>query len=55
MWGQSWENILDLTIPYPGKNYLDVTPQMIKQVCTNFVNGFYTSHYYITIKRKIVK
>ncbi|KAL5242758.1 hypothetical protein ACI65C_010168 [Semiaphis heraclei] len=31
MWGQSWENILDLTIPYPGKNYLDVTPQMIKQ------------------------
>jgi len=33
MWGQSWENILDLTIPYPGKNYLDVTPQMIKQVC----------------------
>lgn len=32
MWGQSWENILDLTIPYPGKNYLDVTPQMIKQV-----------------------
>lgn len=32
MWGQSWENILDLTIPYPGKNYLDVTPQMQKQV-----------------------
>lgn len=50
MWGQSWENILDLTIPYPGKNYLDVTPQMIKQVCTNFVNMLYILQYNITIK-----
>lgn len=33
MWGQSWENILDITIPYPGKNFLDVTPEMLKQVC----------------------
>lgn len=32
MWGQSWENILDVTIPYPGKNFLDVTPEMQKQV-----------------------
>nr|CAD7402926.1 unnamed protein product [Timema poppensis] len=31
MWGQSWSNILDVTIPYPGKNFLDVTPQMIEQ------------------------
>ncbi|XP_065226305.1 angiotensin-converting enzyme-like [Planococcus citri] len=31
MWGQSWENILDVTIPYPGKNFLDVTPEMLKQ------------------------
>lgn len=32
MWGQSWSNILDVTIPYPGKNFLDVTTEMNKQV-----------------------
>lgn len=25
-------NIQDITIPYPGKNYLDVTPEMQAQV-----------------------
>lgn len=29
MWGQSWSNIVDLTMPYPGKNYLDATPEML--------------------------
>jgi hypothetical protein len=32
MWGQSWSNILDVTIPYPGKNFLDVTTEMVQQV-----------------------
>lgn len=32
MWAQSWSNILDETIPYPGKNFLDVTSEMNKQV-----------------------
>lgn len=31
MWAQSWANILDITIPYPGKNFLDVTPNMLDQ------------------------
>ncbi|XP_058791244.1 angiotensin-converting enzyme isoform X3 [Phymastichus coffea] len=31
IWGQSWTNILDMTQPYPGKNYLDVTQEMIDQ------------------------
>lgn len=31
MWAQSWTNILDITIPYPGKNFLDVTPNMQDQ------------------------
>ncbi|CAG9809927.1 unnamed protein product [Chironomus riparius] len=30
MYGQSW-NILDLTLPYPGRTYLDVTPAMRAQ------------------------
>ncbi|KAG8244984.1 hypothetical protein J6590_012350 [Homalodisca vitripennis] len=28
---KSWSNILDVTIPYPGKNFLDVTTEMNKQ------------------------
>ncbi|KAF6203797.1 hypothetical protein GE061_002132 [Apolygus lucorum] len=31
MWAQSWGNILDVTIPYPGKTFSDVTPQMLQQ------------------------
>lgn len=47
MYGQSW-NILDLTIPYPGRSYLDVTPAMRAQGYTPLVmyqiaDEFYTS------------
>ncbi|KAJ8682442.1 hypothetical protein QAD02_018234, partial [Eretmocerus hayati] len=31
IWGQSWTNILDMTLPYPGKHYLDVTEEMLLQ------------------------
>lgn len=31
MYGQSWSNILDITIPYPGRSFLEVTPQMAAQ------------------------
>ncbi|CAG9818310.1 unnamed protein product [Phaedon cochleariae] len=31
MWAQSWSNVFDITQPYPGQNFLDVTPEMIKQ------------------------
>ncbi|XP_032666101.1 angiotensin-converting enzyme-like isoform X2 [Odontomachus brunneus] len=31
VWGQSWSNLLDVTLPYPGKTYLDVTQEMQAQ------------------------
>ncbi|KOC59071.1 Angiotensin-converting enzyme, partial [Habropoda laboriosa] len=31
MWAQSWSNIADFSIPYPGKQLPDVTDAMIKQ------------------------
>jgi hypothetical protein len=34
MWAQTWNNILDISTPYPGKEAVDVTPQMKKQVIT---------------------
>lgn len=48
MWAQSWSNILDITIPYPGKNFLDVGPQMAAQGYTpaamfRLAEEFYTS------------
>lgn len=35
MWAQSWTNILDITIPYPGKYFVDVGPEMVRQVRRN--------------------
>jgi hypothetical protein len=32
MWSQTWNNILDVSTPYPEKEAVDVTPQMKKQV-----------------------
>lgn len=31
MFAQSWSNILDVIVPYPGKNIIDVTPRMLEQ------------------------
>ena len=31
MWAQNWGNIFDITVPYPGKSSVDVTPEMIRQ------------------------
>ncbi|KAJ8978210.1 hypothetical protein NQ317_002030, partial [Molorchus minor] len=31
MWAQSWGNIFDITQPYPGQTFLDVTPEIIRQ------------------------
>lgn len=32
MWAQTWSNIFDITQPYPGQTFLDVTPEMLRQV-----------------------
>jgi hypothetical protein len=34
MWAQTWNNILDISTPYPEKEAVDVTPQMKEQVIT---------------------
>ncbi|KAL9874336.1 angiotensin-converting enzyme-like isoform 2-T9 [Glossina fuscipes fuscipes] len=31
MYAQSWSNILDIIIPYPGKKLIDITPRMLEQ------------------------
>lgn len=37
MYGQSWANILDILIPYPGRSFLEVTPAMNAQGYTPIV------------------
>ena len=32
MWAQQWNNIYDLVVPFPGKESVDVTEAMVKQV-----------------------
>lgn len=32
IWSQTWNNIMDISAPYPEKEAIDVTPQMKKQV-----------------------
>ncbi|XP_055848350.1 angiotensin-converting enzyme-related protein-like [Episyrphus balteatus] len=34
MWGQSWEEVVDLFTPYPEKPYVDVTSEMVRQGLT---------------------
>ncbi|XP_076042803.1 angiotensin-converting enzyme-like isoform X2 [Oratosquilla oratoria] len=48
MWAQSWTNILDLTVPYPGRSGFDVTGAMRRQGYTPVrifqeADRFYTS------------
>lgn len=31
MWAQNWVNIFDISQPYPGRNFLDVGPEMLRQ------------------------
>nr|CAD7586835.1 unnamed protein product [Timema genevievae] len=33
MWAQTWGNVFDISTPYPEKEAVDVTPQMVKKVC----------------------
>ena len=32
MWSQTWSNIYDLCVPYPGKSSPDITPELVRQV-----------------------
>ncbi|MEQ2216555.1 hypothetical protein XENOCAPTIV_018087 [Xenoophorus captivus] len=31
MWSQTWNNLYDMMVPFPGKPFLDVTDQMVRQ------------------------
>ena len=42
MWSQSWKNVLDLTIPYPGRRFVDVT-QTMQQIGFNPTRIFRTA------------
>nr|CAD7437770.1 unnamed protein product [Timema bartmani] len=48
MWAQNWKNLADIVLPYPGKQSVDVTPEMLRQGYTplrmfQLAEEFYTS------------
>lgn len=49
MYSQSWTNILDLTLPYPGRSFLDVTPDMIEQGYTPLVMFHLAEEFFLSI------
>ncbi|CAB3378676.1 Hypothetical predicted protein [Cloeon dipterum] len=49
MWGQSWGNILDVTIPYPGKHFIDVTPEMQAQGYTPITMFKIAEQFYLSL------
>ena len=49
MYGQSWTNIIDILIPYPGKSFLDVTPDMIQQGYTPSVMFQLAEEFFLSI------
>ncbi|GFG28485.1 hypothetical protein Cfor_07332, partial [Coptotermes formosanus] len=54
MWGQSWSNILDVTIPYPGKNFLDVTTEMVQQGYTPVTMFRLAEEFYVSLNMSIL-
>lgn len=49
MYGQSWANILDITIPYPGRSFLEVTPLMLEQGYTPLVMFQLAEEFFLSI------
>lgn len=39
MWAQSWNNIYDMVVPFPGKPSLDVTSAMVQKVSSSQAAG----------------
>lgn len=49
MYGQSWTNILDLTVPFPGRSFIDVTREMNEQGYTPQVMFQIAEEFFLSI------
>lgn len=54
MWGQSWSNILDVTVPYPGKNFVDVTPALLEQGYTPLAMFKLAEDFYLSLNMSVL-
>ncbi|XP_037038829.1 angiotensin-converting enzyme isoform X2 [Bradysia coprophila] len=54
MYGQSWSNILDITIPYPGRSFLEVTPQMAAQGYTPHVMFQLAEEFFLSMNMTVL-
>lgn len=49
MYAQSWTNILDLTVPFPGRSFVDVTQEMHEQGYTPQVMFQIAEEFFLSI------
>lgn len=49
MYAQSWTNIMDITIPFPGRAFIDVTPEMNIQGYTPEVMFHLAEEFFLSI------
>lgn len=54
MYGQSWSNILDITIPYPGRSFLEVTPQMAAQGYTPHIMFQLAEEFFLSMNMTVL-
>ncbi|XP_076294976.1 angiotensin-converting enzyme Ance-3 isoform X2 [Lasioglossum baleicum] len=54
IWGQSWTNIIDVTLPYPGKIYLDVTQEMQQQGYTPIEMFRIAEEFYLSLNLSVL-
>lgn len=54
MYGQTWSNILDIIIPYPGRSFLEVTPEMLAQGYTPHVMFQLAEEFFASINMSVL-
>lgn len=54
MYGQTWSNILDITLPYPGRHFLEVTPAMLSQGYTPHVMFQLAEDFFLSINMTVL-
>lgn len=54
MYGQTWSNILDITLPYPGRHFLEVTPAMLAQGYTPSIMFHLAEDFFLSINMTIL-
>jgi peptidyl-dipeptidase A len=58
MWGQSWQNIYDIVVPFPEEKQIDVTERLQKKAYTPLkmfhVSGIIAAFFFLIFAKTVV-